>query len=433
MLVAIFLAGITRLFMMRFESGDIYAAYSSLRTDPLGAKVLYNSLGSIGIKTSRNYKQDYQSFYSAPEGKTFLFIGIHRSSLTVTQDQARLLDEAVAGGGRLVVLLYPEAFPDMARNGRGENQEMHEDAQPEAPPGITPEGNKSRKEERPGPPDEDKRKDIYAPRYVDLPARWGFDLGNVNAADIANSASPETGVKQAAYGTEAVAAGDGSGLAPQISWHSSAYFKDFDKGWKVLYELNSNPALPVMMEKHFGNGDIIAATDSYFASNEAMLKERHPRLLSFLIGNGRQTVFDEYHLGVVKNPGVAALWRRYHLDGLLAGLALLFVLFLWENSTSLVPPQIEDEAAGSVSGVDSISGLTNLLRRNIAPSRLMDVCCDELEKRNPLYGNREAHARKARAARQAVQQAKSEKKGAANPVSTYNQLRKIFSERGDFL
>ena len=35
------------LFQLRFEQGDIYPAYSSLRADPLGTKVFYESLETL--------------------------------------------------------------------------------------------------------------------------------------------------------------------------------------------------------------------------------------------------------------------------------------------------------------------------------------------------------------------------------------------------
>ena len=47
LLVALFVFGLTQLFKLRFEAGDIYPEYSSLRADPLGAKALYQSLESL--------------------------------------------------------------------------------------------------------------------------------------------------------------------------------------------------------------------------------------------------------------------------------------------------------------------------------------------------------------------------------------------------
>ena len=56
LLLLIFAAGVAHLFALRFESGDVYPAYSSLRSDPLGTKALYESLENIAsLSVSRNY------------------------------------------------------------------------------------------------------------------------------------------------------------------------------------------------------------------------------------------------------------------------------------------------------------------------------------------------------------------------------------------
>ena len=44
---AILTLGLIRLFKLRFEAGDVYPAYSSLRSDPLGTMAFYESLGKV--------------------------------------------------------------------------------------------------------------------------------------------------------------------------------------------------------------------------------------------------------------------------------------------------------------------------------------------------------------------------------------------------
>src|SRR5438876_10067245 len=52
--VALSVYGGVRLFQLRFETGDVYPEYSSLRSDPLGARVSYPSLEPAGtIEASR--------------------------------------------------------------------------------------------------------------------------------------------------------------------------------------------------------------------------------------------------------------------------------------------------------------------------------------------------------------------------------------------
>src|SRR5678816_55438 len=56
-LAGAFIYGIVHLFFLRFESGDVYPEYSSLRADPLGAKGLYDALREFpGLEVRRNFR-----------------------------------------------------------------------------------------------------------------------------------------------------------------------------------------------------------------------------------------------------------------------------------------------------------------------------------------------------------------------------------------
>ena len=48
--------GVVKLFLLRFQAGDVYPAYSSLRSDPLGSRAFYRSLQNLNkAAVSRNY------------------------------------------------------------------------------------------------------------------------------------------------------------------------------------------------------------------------------------------------------------------------------------------------------------------------------------------------------------------------------------------
>ena len=52
-----FCSGLARLFTLRYESGDVYPPYSTLRADPLGAKGIYEAVGQLrGVETRRNFQ-----------------------------------------------------------------------------------------------------------------------------------------------------------------------------------------------------------------------------------------------------------------------------------------------------------------------------------------------------------------------------------------
>src|SRR6266540_2668319 len=55
MLLGGFGYGLLRLFQFRFSTGDAYPKYSSLRTDPAGVRVFFDSLARLpGMRVARN-------------------------------------------------------------------------------------------------------------------------------------------------------------------------------------------------------------------------------------------------------------------------------------------------------------------------------------------------------------------------------------------
>ena len=73
LLVAAFVFGIAKLFQLRFDHGDIYPAGSSLRADPLGAKVFYESLRKLdSLEVNRLYEPLNQ--IGSGRGKTLFII-----------------------------------------------------------------------------------------------------------------------------------------------------------------------------------------------------------------------------------------------------------------------------------------------------------------------------------------------------------------------
>jgi len=166
-------------------------------------------------------------------------------------------------------------------------------------------------------------------------------------------------------------------LPSALDWHSGMIFTNCDHAWQTIYARGTNA---VVMERRFGKGSVVIASDSYFLSNEAMEGDRHAEFLAWIVGSGRKVVFDEAHLGIMESPGVAALMRKYRLHGLMAGLLLLAGLFIWKNSVSLVPPQAGEKRGDFVAGKDSASGFVNLLRRSVAPRDLLATCFTEWKK-----------------------------------------------------
>jgi hypothetical protein len=141
----------------------------------------------------------------------------------------------------------------------------------------------------------------------------------------------------------------------------------------VIYRVREQP---VLIERDWEGGTVVLATDTWFASNEGVREARPSALLSWLVGSREQVVFDEAHLNVERRPGVAQLIREYRLHGVVIGLVVLALLFIWRNSQSLLPPR-ESATKQADDGRDSTTGLINLLKRSISKKELLAHCYAE--------------------------------------------------------
>src|SRR3989442_4148193 len=106
-LLALFGLGIGRLFQLRFEAGDVYPPYSSLRADPLGTKALFQSLEMLrGITVQRFFEQ----LDKLREGRrTTLFVfGAQALDMDYSsEDEYKKLEHFMFDGGRIVISFAP--------------------------------------------------------------------------------------------------------------------------------------------------------------------------------------------------------------------------------------------------------------------------------------------------------------------------------------
>ncbi len=99
-----FAAGLYQLLLMRFDTGDVYAPYSTLRSDAVGSMALYESLQDIpGLAVERNFKPLER--LRAGKGATLLIIGSHESHDDA--DDANAVLDFAHRGGRVVGALHP--------------------------------------------------------------------------------------------------------------------------------------------------------------------------------------------------------------------------------------------------------------------------------------------------------------------------------------
>ena len=107
LLLMAMLIGVIHLFMLRFQAGDIYPAYSSLRSDPLGARAFYESLKNFDEFTlQRNYHL-LHSLKIEPNS-TFFHLGSQIPLRDLIPERtSEALDRLTQSGGRLVITYLP--------------------------------------------------------------------------------------------------------------------------------------------------------------------------------------------------------------------------------------------------------------------------------------------------------------------------------------
>lgn len=423
-----FLYGVAHLFILRFGTGDVYPAYSSLRADPLGTRAFFESLANLPrpIVVRRNYESLARAKFD--RDTTLFFLGGRVfDAHAVSKDFLKVFDRLASQGGRVVMAFAPIAQKRVAdaekkclkkkeeKNDGKTTRSGHPVVKSVKSFGHDPaSGSPGDTQGRSEPPSL-KKSAARKSNFITLRRHWGVDFG-VAEHTGSKATKPFAGVARSLA----------ANLPAAVTWHTALYFEHLADCWRVLYTCKSRP---VIIARRVGLGSIVLAADSFLFSNEALRSERHPRLLAWFLGPNSTVVFDEFHFGIYKRPSVSNLVKRYHFQWFVAGLVLVALLFVWKNSTPLVPPSAA--AAGAtdenlVAERDHIAGLINLLRRNIPTRRVLQVCVRELEKSAP--SDRRVNSRKIGQIKAISDVRQSQTKKAADPVRGYQAIRRILAE-----
>lgn len=349
----LFIVGMIQLFLLRFEAGDVYPAYSSLRTDPLGTRALFESLQRASThRVDRNFRSLDQAEMDAD--KTLLIIGTgDRSFNWGRKKYKKLLENLAQSGGRLVLTFTPSSkhrtapLEDEAEQASAETEA---DAEDEEPIEEFVETEKT-----------DDEKSCF-----DESDSWngmhtlGFRFGKPAAESLDDYA---------------VRFAKGPDLLPfTIPWRAPLSFKLQDNSWETLYKWQDEP---VVVRRPWGKGVVVMVADSYLLSNEALRNHRFPGLLTWLVKPGNDIIFDEYLKGLIKQPGMAGLARQYRLHWVFAALLVVVCLFVWRQSAIFISP-VQEERTPAVTqpaaGRDTSQGLVHLARQHIETKSLLTVC-----------------------------------------------------------
>jgi hypothetical protein len=363
-LTASALLAVGKLFALRFSKGDIYPANSSLRTDPLGSKALYTALSELdGLHVERNYR----ALDKMPISKdaTLFYAGGDLYDLAIDWEDLR---QFVAGGNRLVFAFDPSvaeflrdekgsAESHRRRRRRANSERRSQDSTPAASPKPEKADGKSKE---PAAKEDDQQ--------MDSPQSWRKVLEHLS---LKLNREKEWETEKSLFALAKM-----EGIESELSWHTSLWFSSDRHDIRELYRCHEKL---VAAELPLGKGTVVLLADPYCLSNEALRSERAPRFISFLVGKSHNLIFDEAHLGVREQHGVALLMRKYHLEGVAMMLAALAGLYIWQNAFPFIP-RVRKSRKQAVVGRSAAEGLTNLLQRAIGPSNVVAVCVDEWSK-----------------------------------------------------
>jgi len=191
------------------------------------------------------------------------------------------------------------------------------------------------------------------------------------------------------------------------------YFSHFI-GWVALRQESGHA---VALQRQSGKGSLVLVANAYPLSNAAMVDDRQTAFLAALIGPVQHVIFDESHFGIEETGSIAALARRYRLQGFLLGLVLTASLFIWKSAAGFPPPWNGPRPPRSVLGEDSSAAFLNLLRRNIRREDILSTCVDAW---------RGMYARKAGPALVAAVDLAAA--GRKTPVQTYARIQEVLSD-----
>jgi hypothetical protein len=421
-----FVLGLYALFALRFEQGDVFPAYSSLRADPLGTKALYQALELLpGISVERHYRD--LSKLATTGATTLFYLGLKPDFLTQTPPEMVDRMESLAQRGARVILAFQSGQWQPARTMGSESLKKEPANRSEKSDGgyqdagIGRGGSKASKGNRSAGPRD---------------AGNGTTAGQALSPESKTSAAEKWGVPPAYAklpkgvkrgATQASLRAPAADLPPDIASHTALYFKSRGPSWRIVYSVAEQP---VVIERPMGAGSLVLVADAYLFSNEAMRKERYPGLLAWLIGKNPVVVFDEFHLGVSQQRGIMSLVRRFRLHGVLAALALMAGLLAWRDAVPFIPNRAARPSTQPVEaapGRDQLQGLIHLLQRNLETADLLPSCFDEWRK--SLTRNGRGMQVKVRRIQELIEIRRSKSIRPQDAVALYRQIAAILAER----
>lgn len=361
LLLSVGILALFYLLKLRFDTGDTMPRGSTLRSDPLGMEVLFESLNSSGLATAERNYQSLQHCDLNPYDMVFISHGnLHLSGLG-----ADALHHFVTNqGGRLLITLPPQS--QLAHRTPRRSQRVRNAKPPEKPEAD---------EDTTADHGEDEQKGDLPPAASKADATQSA----TNTLWLAMELSPLQDSPESATLNPDYAAGEFE-LPPvlPIKTRQGLSTNILTEGWTAVYLCGN---IPVVAERDFGPGRVTVSALSFPFSNEAMRDQRATDFLLWAFQGSPRVLFDESHFGLVISRTVAKLIRKNNLHYALLGLLLPAVLYFWLAAVPLLPRYDPDSVAFSEKSPGAGGGLCNLLTRSI-PSREIVATALESWRRN---------------------------------------------------
>jgi hypothetical protein len=303
---------------------------SSLREDPYGTSLLFDSYRRAGYQVKRSQDEDSLSDQNASRTTAFFIAGYPCEDWDMDKGELRnrgklrgLLEDFLARGGR-VVLVQPTLELKSASQGWEVENQWNQTSHESGPTWIAP--------------------DLHA-----MPAE-----------------------SEMLY------------LTGETPWLKT------DAHWTTLYAgpveatKAETSAHVYMALRRVGNGELIAASQESFLLNETIKTHQNPVLLDFLAG-GRQVIWvDETLHGLRQNQGVLWLVQRYRLQVALLLFWASLLALLWSMSGDLVRrPRPDQNGQIMRQGEGAGVAARRLLQRSVTTERVVAECWEQFRRRSP--------------------------------------------------
>jgi len=356
-------AGLLALFYLlklRFDAGDAMPRGSTLRSDPLGIEVLFESLNLSGVVTA---ERNYQSLAHS-ELEQYDMLVISHGGLAMGGAGADALHSFVTNhGGRLLITLAPQSAP-AERDRRADERRRKAELPPEPERDEQSDGDGAEQRGQGGAEGSCR---VIAPNASNL--IW-------HAVELCRL---KAGTESAELNPDYDAGGSDLPLTLPVRTAQGLSTNILASGWTAVYQCGG---IPVVAEREFGRGRVIISALSFPFSNEAMRSQRATGFLLWVFKGCSRVLFDESHFGLVISRTIAKLIRRNNLHYALLGLCLPALLYFWLAAVPLIPRYAGEAVAANEQRAGAGSALCNLLIRSLPMRDIVAAALEEWRRSN---------------------------------------------------